>query len=97
MGATSIAQIPHVRETLQQTLDELCRARLCALVEAGHGEDNVVGLRVVARSVSVWEYGSVAAEHLNGCRNLRGGDGGGGGGASEQVAFLASLNTVSNI
>lgn len=68
---TFIAQIPHVQQSLHQRLDKFCWACLRALAEAGHREDNVVWLRVVARSISVRKHGPVAAEHLNSCRNLR--------------------------
>lgn len=72
-GVTFIAQILHVKEPLHQTLDKFCWRCLWALTEAGHREDNVVWLRIVARSISVWNHRSVAAEHLNSSRNLRGG------------------------
>lgn len=68
---TFIAQIPHVQQSLHQRLDKFCWACLWALVEAGDGEDDVVWLRVVAGSISILNHRSVAAEHLNSCRNLR--------------------------
>ena len=72
IGVAFIAQIPHVEESLHQTLDKVSRACLRALTETGHGEDDVVWLRVVARPISIWNHGSVTAEHLNSSGNLRG-------------------------
>ena len=69
--AAFMAQIPHVQESLHQALHEFCWARLLALAEAGHWEDDVVWLRVVARAVSVWNHRSITAEHLNGGRDLK--------------------------
>lgn len=68
---TFIAQILHVQQAPRQWLHKFCRAGLWALMEAGHGEDDVIGLRVVTRSVSVWKHRSIAAEHINRCRNLK--------------------------
>lgn len=61
-----VAQIPHVHQSLLQTLDQVGRTGLRALTETGHAEDNVVRLRIVARSISVGNHRSVAAEHLHG-------------------------------
>lgn len=66
-----IAQIPHLQESLHQTLDKFCWTCLWAIVETGHREDNVVWLRVVTHSISIWNNGSIAAEHLNSSRDLR--------------------------
>lgn len=68
---TFVAQISHVLEALHQTLYKFCRTRLRALVETGHREDYVIWLRVIARSVSIWNHWSITAEHLHSGWNLQ--------------------------
>ena len=71
-----MAQVPDLKQTLLQCLGEHRRAGLGALPEAGHAEDDVVGLGVVTGPVAVGHHGAVAAEHVHHCGDL-GGRGGG--------------------
>lgn len=65
------AQIPHLYEALVQSLDKNGRACLGAAVEAGHAEEEVICLRVVAAPITVRDHRTITTEHFHCGGDLR--------------------------
>lgn len=66
----AIAQVPDFQQGLVQDFDEDGRARGRALPETRHGEEDVVGLRVVAGAIPVGNHRAIATEHFHGGGHL---------------------------